>query len=98
MSCYLIATVLVVDGVPFAAYSKAVAGLSEAFGGETVVKGPVTEVLEGAVPDGQRVVVVRFESETAARAYIDSEQYRNAKALREGAGTVEMRLVNMGNT
>ena len=94
MPCFLIATVNVVDPVPFGAYGKAVAGLSEQFGGETVVKGPVAAVLEGTVASTERVVVVQFANESMARAYIASEQYQHAKSLRVGAGTVEMRLVN----
>ncbi len=94
MPCFLVATVNVTDAVPFAAYGKAVAGLSEQFGGETIVKGPVSAVVEGESPTGERVVIVRFETEREARAYVESDQYRYAKSLRVGAGSVDMRLVN----
>ena len=59
----------------------------------SVVKGPVAEVLEGNSPVGERVVVTRFESADAARAYIGSPDYRAAVAHREGAAEVEMRLL-----
>jgi len=93
MAAYIVATVRINDPERFAEYGKGIAGLSESFGGVAVVKGPVTEVLEGSSPVGERVVVTRFDNPEAARAYIASEQYRAAAALREGAAEVEMRLL-----
>jgi len=93
MACYLIASVQISDAVRFGAYAKAVAGLSERFGGESVVKGPVAQVLEGTGLPGERIVVTRFASTQEAKAYIDSPQYQAARKLREGAGVVVMRLV-----
>lgn len=93
MAAYIVATVRISDPVAFAAYGKAIAGLSEKHGGEAVVKGPVAEVLEGDSPVGERVVVTRFPDEASARAYIDSDAYKAGCALRTGAAEVEMRLL-----
>ena len=93
MACYLIATVRITDAARFGEYAKAVAGLSERFGGESVVKGPVADVLEGSSAPGERVVVTRFASSLQARGYISSPEYQAARKLREGAGQVLMRLV-----
>lgn len=93
MAAYIVATVRISDPERFAEYGKGIAGLSESFGGVAVVKGPVAEVLEGSSPVGERVVVTRFDNPESARAYIASEQYRAAAALREGAAEVEMRLL-----
>jgi len=93
MAAYIVATVRISDPDKFAHYGKAIAGLSEQFGGVSVVKGPVAEVLEGGSPVGERVVVTRFETAEAARAYIGSPDYRAAAARREGAAEVEMRLL-----
>ncbi|WP_375194321.1 DUF1330 domain-containing protein [Sphingobium sp.] len=93
MAAYIVATVRISDPDRFAEYGKGIAGLSESFGGVAIVKGPVAEVLEGHSPVGERVVVTRFENVEAARAYIASDQYRAAAALREGAAEVEMRLL-----
>jgi len=93
MAAYIVATVRISDAGRFAEYGKGIAGLSESFGGVPLVKGPVAEVLEGNSPVGERVVVTRFENADAARAYIASDQYRAAAALREGAAEVEMRLL-----
>ena len=94
MACYIVATVRILDPERFAAYGKAVAGLAESFGAEAVLKGAVTEVLEGPGVVGERVVVSRFETAEQARAYIESAAYRDAQLLREGAAEVVMRLIN----
>ena len=48
MASYIVATVRITDPERFAVYGKAVAGLAERFGGEALLKGAVSEVLEGA--------------------------------------------------
>ncbi len=93
VAAYIVATVTITDPVRFAEYGKAIAGLSERFGGVAVVKGPVAETLEGADVGGERVVVSRYPDADAARAYIGSADYQAAAKLREGAGTVTMRLL-----
>lgn len=93
MAAYIVATVTITDAEAFAAYGKGIAGLAEQFGGESVVKGTVAEMLEGATVPGERIVVSRYPDGDAARAYIASLQYQAALKLREGAATVSMRLL-----
>ncbi len=93
MAAYIVATVRVTDAEKFASYAKAIAGLSEKHGGEYVVRGKITQVLEGDIDPNERVVVSRFPTEEAALAYAQSPEYREGARLREGAGTVEMRLI-----
>lgn len=93
MAAYIVATVRVADPVKFGAYVQAIAGVSEAHGGEYLVRGKVAEVLEGDVDPDERVVVSRFPTADAARAYVASPEYQAGKKLREGAGVVETRLL-----
>ncbi len=93
MAAYIVATVRITDPVKFGEYVKAIAGLSERFGGEYIVRGKVSEVLEGDVDLEERVVVSRFPDAASAIAYGKSPEYAAGKALREGAGTVETRLI-----
>jgi uncharacterized protein (DUF1330 family) len=93
MAAYIVATVTITDPVRFAEYGKSILGLSERFGGEALVRGAISEVLEGDAGIGERVVVSRFPDGAAARAYIASPEYRSASALRAGAANVTMRLV-----
>jgi uncharacterized protein (DUF1330 family) len=87
MAAYIVATVHITDPAAFALYQKGVAGLSEKHGGEAVVRGAVSAILEGDGVVGERVVVA------AARRYIDSAEYQAAKVLRGEAATVTMRLL-----
>lgn len=93
MAAYLVATVRISDPVRFAGYAKAIAGVSERFGGEYVVRGKVAQVLEGDTDPDERVVVSRFPDADAARAYLASPEYRTGAGLRSGAAVVEMRLL-----
>jgi uncharacterized protein (DUF1330 family) len=93
MAAYLVATVRITDPARFSAYLQAIAGLSEKFGGESIVKGSVDGLLEGDAPAGERIVVSRFPDADAVRCYIGSPEYQHGKALREGAAEVTMRLV-----
>lgn len=93
MAAFIVATVNISDPERFGEYARAIAGLSEKFGGVAVVRGPVVEALEGDAVVGERVVVTRFPDADAARAYISSEQYRAASQKRIGAATVVMRLL-----
>ena len=93
MAAFIIATVQVTDPEAFSAYGKANAGLGEKFGGEYLVRGVVSEVLEGDSTIGERVVVVRFANVDSARAYLASPEYQFAKLLREGAAVLTMRLM-----
>jgi uncharacterized protein (DUF1330 family) len=93
MAAYLVATVRISDPAKFADYAKAIAGLSERFGGDYLVRGKVSEVLEGDTDPDERVVISRFPDAEAARAYLRSPEYQAGAALREGAAVVEMRLL-----
>ena len=93
MPAYLVATIRISDPDKFSDYAAAIAGLSEKFGGEYVLRGKVSEALEGNVDPDERVVVSRFPDADAARAYIASPEYKAGAALREGAAEVEMRLM-----
>lgn len=93
MAAYIVATVKITDRAQFGDYIKAVAGLSEQYGGEYLVRGKVAQVLEGDVDPSELVVVSRFPSEEAALGYVQSAEYQAGKALRIGAGTVESRLI-----
>jgi uncharacterized protein (DUF1330 family) len=93
MAAYIVAIVVVTDSEKFASYSKAIAGLSERFGGETLVRGPVVEMLEGEGELGGRVLVSRYPDAVSARAYLASSEYQAAKKLRAGAAQITIRLV-----
>ena len=93
MPAYIVSTVTISDPDRFGAYTRAIAGLAEKHGGRYLVRGPVSAQLEGEAVPGERIVVLEFPDESAARGYVESPEYQAGKVHREGAGTVNLRLV-----
>lgn len=93
MSAYIIARIQVTDPTQYEEYKKLSPGAVAAFGGEFIVRGGECETLEGS-DETRRLVVVRFESMDKARAFYHSEQYRAARAQREGAAEAQFVLVD----
>jgi uncharacterized protein (DUF1330 family) len=93
MSAYILADVTVTDETQMVRYREWSTRAMQEFGAEVLVRGGNAEALEGAwLP--QRVVVLKFEDRATARAYYDSETYRHARKVREGAGSIDMILVD----
>lgn len=84
MTAYVIADVKVSDPERYKGYTALSPGAIAAAGGEFVVRGGRTEVLEGNWQPS-RVVVVKFPSIEAAKAFYDSALYVEARAKRVGA-------------
>jgi uncharacterized protein (DUF1330 family) len=78
----------VMDREGFKAYSAALPPIYRRYGGEylAVVPAPLVEVAEGNA-ENRSIVLARFPSRAAARAFWDSPEYAAAKKLREGKGT-----------
>ena len=93
MAAYIIARIHVSDPVQYEEYKKLSPGAVAAFGGEFIVRGGESETLEGP-RETHRLVVVRFDSMEKARAFYHSEQYRAARARREGAAEAQFVLVD----
>ncbi len=83
MAAYIIVEYVVTDEDAFAEFSKRTAAAVEAHGGRYLVRGAV-EVLDGDWTP-ERMVVVEFENSDAARAWLDSSDYAELKALRQRA-------------
>lgn len=76
-----------------ARYSEMSGPRVERHGGRFLVRGGPITILEGDW-EPQRFVVIEFESTQAARDWYASEDYRAACAIREGAGTWRMVVVD----
>lgn len=87
MPAYVIANVKVSDPEQYKQYAALTPPAIAAAGGEFVVRGGQTAVLEGDV-DPHRVVILKFASMDAAKAFYDSALYREARAARAGATSV----------
>ncbi len=84
MSAYVIVDAVVSDPERYREYMALSPAAIEAAGGRFVVRGGACETLEGDWRPS-RMVVVEFPDLAAARAFYDSERYREARARRAGA-------------
>lgn len=89
MPAYVIAETDVIDPERYEQYKAASPAAIAAGGGRFLVRGGELVVLEG---DWQpsRLVVLEFEDLAAAHRWYESEAYRGAKKLREGAAHLRM--------
>ena len=88
MPAYIIARVNVTDVARYSEYMKVTPGVIARFGGRFIARGGESVTLEGQ-PETDRVVLIEFPTLTAAKDFYHSEQYREAKILREGAATAQ---------
>ena len=84
MAAYVIADVEVSDPEQYKQYQALSPGAIAAAGGEFLVRGGRSETLEGDWRPA-RMVVARFPTYGAAKAFYDSALYVEARAKRAGA-------------
>ncbi len=93
---YLIARAIVTNPTAWAAYAERATDAANHYGGQYLARGGRSEVVEG---EGRaRNIVIEFESFDAARAYAHSEQYAQARKLRENAGIIDIVVVEGAET
>ncbi|MGO4302627.1 DUF1330 domain-containing protein [Cupriavidus sp. RAF12] len=89
---YIIAYVDVTDPQQYEQYKVLSTRAMQANGAEVLVRGGKTERLEGDWAP-TRVVLLKFESYAAAKAFYDSEEYLAARKSREHAAKMNMIVV-----
>jgi uncharacterized protein (DUF1330 family) len=92
MSAYLVARVKIHNPEVYAQYVARSKAIVESFGGEFLVRGGASQRLEGPGFDG-RIVLVKFPSVEAAKAFHASPEYQVARAIREPASDADFMLV-----
>jgi len=92
MSAYIFANVQVTNPEQYAEYRKFSSLAMQAHRAEVCVRGGAVQVLEGDWTP-ERVVLLKFPSVAAARAFYDSTEYGLAKVARAGAAVMRMVLV-----
>lgn len=91
-SGFIIASVDVTHPEQYAQYREWSTKAMQAHGAEVCIRGGKVEVLEGDWEPG-RLVVLKFPSFEAARAFYDSPEYLRAREAREGAAIMRMACV-----
>ena len=89
---YVIAQITVTDPVKYPEYVSMVKPIIAKFGGEFLARGGRSESFEG-VPPGNRSVVIEFPSYELAQEWYHSDDYAEAKALRQAASTSVQTIV-----
>jgi uncharacterized protein (DUF1330 family) len=92
MSAYIVVQVDVKDPVRYERYKDLVPASIAKYGGRFVVRGGKTETLEGSWSP-KRFVMVEFPDVARAKAWWASEEYAEAKALRQATSHTEMIVV-----
>ena len=88
---YVIGRAVVTNATQWAVYAAAASEAIKKYGGTPLTRGGRMEVTEG---EGRsRNVVIEFASFDAARAYAHSPEYAAARKLREGAGHIDLVVV-----
>jgi uncharacterized protein (DUF1330 family) len=82
MAAYVIAEVTITDPQGFEAYRQMVPATIAKYGGKFLVRGGAMEMLEGNW-EPKRLVIIEFESAKRAKQWWASEDYREAKELRQ---------------
>ena len=93
MAAYVIAQVTITDPQGFEEYRKMVPGTIAHYGGKFVARGGKTEILEGNW-DPARLVIIEFENAERARQWWASEEYREAKQLRQRTAQTNLIIVD----
>ncbi len=92
MSAYVVVEVTVKDPERYADYKTMVPASLEAYGGKFLVRGGTVENLEGAW-EPSRFVVLEFDSVEQAKRWWDSDEYREARNLRQATADTKMIVV-----
>ena len=92
MSAYIIVDVKIYDPERYEDYKKLTPASLVPFEGKFIVRGGVTETLEGDWDPG-RIVMLQFPSAEKAKAWWSSDSYAPAKALRQATSVTKMILV-----
>ena len=79
---YIVAEIEVIDAATYEGYKSAVAPIVSSYGGRYLARGGQTEAFEGQKPDG-RVVILEFPSMTAAKSFLNSDEYQPVAAIRQ---------------
>ena len=92
MPAYIVVEVEVEDPVRYEDYKKMVPPSLAAYGGRFLVRGGKVENLEGDW-EPKRLVITEFPSVEQAKAWWNSDEYAEAKALRQATAKSQMIVV-----
>jgi uncharacterized protein (DUF1330 family) len=93
MAAYLIVDSRIHDEAAYDRYKAGARPILERHGGEYLARGGTLDVVEDGTWTPTRLVIVRFPDADAARAALDDPDYAPLRALRQGAATATLAIV-----
>jgi uncharacterized protein (DUF1330 family) len=93
MAAYVINEIVVTEPQRFQTYADQVPAILAKYGGQYVVRGGAPEGVDGPAPP-ERLVVLRFESREAARAWRNSPEYQAILPIREATSHSRVYIVD----
>jgi uncharacterized protein (DUF1330 family) len=92
MAAYVLVNIEVLDPAQYAKYREAAPASIAAYGGRYLIRGGAVEALEGFWHP-KRFVMLEFPDRARARAWWNSPEYAEAKALRQSCAKAELVIV-----
>ncbi len=92
MTAYVIVDIEVHDPLGYEEYKKLAPAAVELYGGKYIARGGKTETLEGDWAPS-RLVILQFESSEKAKKWWDSDEYREARAMRQKTTNSQMVVI-----
>jgi uncharacterized protein (DUF1330 family) len=92
MPAYVVVQIDIKDPVGYEEYKALAPPSIAAFGGRYIVRGGASERLEGTWQPS-RLVILEFPDMDRARAWWNSSEYAEAKAIRQRCARTEMLLI-----
>ncbi len=92
MAAYVVVEIEVKDGQRYERYKQLAPPSIAKFGGKYLARGGTTETLEGPWSP-KRLVILEFPTLERAREWWASEEYAEAKALRQACAATKMVLL-----
>lgn len=93
MTAYVVLDIDVHDPVRYEEYKQLAAPAVDLYGGKYIVRGGTIETLEGDWSP-TRVVILQFENSEQAKQWLNSEEYRQARAIRHQTATSQVIVVD----
>jgi uncharacterized protein (DUF1330 family) len=81
MTAYVIVDIDVHDPVGYEEYKRLAPAAVELYGGKYIARGGKTETVEGDWKPS-RLVILQFDSSEQAKEWLNSDEYREARAMR----------------
>jgi uncharacterized protein (DUF1330 family) len=92
MTTYVVVDIDVHDPIGYDEYKKHAPAAVELYGGKYIARGGKTETLEGNWTPS-RLVILQFESSEQAKKWLNSDEYREARAMRHKTANSQMVVI-----